>query len=66
MKISKDIVKHLRILLNRGREHYFGHMGIKPVANLSVCGVSVLDDILDKEDVLQKAYVLGVKMTEEI
>jgi len=47
-------------------EHYFGHMGIKPVANLSVCGVSVLNDMLAKEDVLKKAYELGVKITKEI
>ena len=41
-------------------------MGIKPVANLSVCGVSVLDDILIREDVIKKAYELGVKITKEI
>jgi len=47
-------------------EHYFGHMGIKPFASLSVCGVTVLDDILEKKDVLNKAYELGVKITKEI
>ena len=47
-------------------EHYFGHMGIKPVAKLSVCGVSVLEDILVKEDVINKTYELGVKITEGI
>ena len=41
-------------------------MGIKPVANLPVCGVSVLDDMLAKEDVIKKTYDLGVKITEEI
>ena len=47
-------------------DHYFGHMGIKPAANLSVCGVAVLEDLLTKEDVIKKAYELGVQLTEEI
>lgn len=46
-------------------EHYFGHMGIKAIASLSVCGVSVLEDLLSKKDVIRNAYELGVRITKE-
>lgn len=40
-------------------EHYYSHLGIKPVENLSVCAVDTLDDLLKKPESINSAYMIG-------
>lgn len=40
-------------------EHYFGHLGIKPIGSLSIKGVNTIEDLYKKEDELNKAHELG-------
>lgn len=40
-------------------EHYFGHLGIQPIARFAVQGVDSLSDLQAKPEVIQKAYELG-------
>ena len=40
-------------------EHYFGHLGIKPISSLSITGVNTVDDLFGKKDKLSEAYELG-------
>ena len=41
-------------------EHYFGHLGIEPIAKLSVEGVNTIDDLLNRNDKLKEAYNIGI------
>ncbi|KAB3524821.1 flavodoxin family protein [Alkaliphilus serpentinus] len=40
-------------------EHYYGHLGITPIASLSIKGVNTIDDLYSKEDEINRAYELG-------
>ncbi len=40
-------------------EHYFGHLDIKPVSQISVESVDSLDDLLTHQDKLTEAFDLG-------
>jgi multimeric flavodoxin WrbA len=40
-------------------EHYYGHLGIIPISSLTVSGVETINDLMDKEDVINKAYEIG-------
>lgn len=40
-------------------EHYFGHLGIKPVGSFSVTGIDKITDLIPKVEELNKAYELG-------
>ncbi|GEM_PF-281640 len=47
-------------------EHYYGHLAIKPVDKLSICGVEKPSDLLAHSDALDKAYNIGVKIGQGI
>lgn len=40
-------------------EHYFGHLGIRPVGSLTVEGVEHPPDLKERSDVLEEAFALG-------
>ena len=40
-------------------EHYYGHLGIKPIGRLSIKGIDTVEDLYRKEEEIYKAYELG-------
>ena len=40
-------------------EHYFGHLGIAPIANIGISGVNTIQDLYEKEDEILRAFELG-------
>lgn len=44
--------------------HYFGHLGIKLVGQLTVESVDALSDIMGKQDILKVAFQLGTSLPE--
>lgn len=40
-------------------EHYYGHLGIKPIGRLSIRGVDTVEDLYRKKEEIDKAYELG-------
>ncbi len=42
-------------------EHYFGHMGIKPIGRLNVTGISNPEDLYNNREYLQMAFNMGQK-----
>lgn len=40
-------------------EHYFGHMGIKPIGRLSATGIDSPSDFESRQDYLKQAFELG-------
>jgi len=46
-------------------EHYFGHLGIKPVARLTAEGVGKLPDLKAMNSKLKEAYNLGCSLMDE-
>ncbi len=40
-------------------EHYYNHLGIKPIGCLSITGVDTVEDLYKKKEELDKAYELG-------
>ncbi len=47
-------------------EHYFGHLGIKPIGRLSITGVDTIDDLMKKPEDLCKAFELGRSICEAV
>jgi multimeric flavodoxin WrbA len=47
-------------------EHYFGHLGIKPIGRLSIKGVDTIEDLLQKPEDIKKAYELGKGLYEAV
>ena len=47
-------------------EHYFGHLGIKPVARLTAEGVEKLSDLETMNAKIEEAYNLGCSMKKEV
>lgn len=45
-------------------EHYFGHLGIKMAASLTVEGVGTLSDIQSRESVIEESFLLGRELVE--
>ncbi len=43
-------------------EHYFGHLGIKLAAQLTVESVDSLSDIQNNKDIIDEAYMIGQKI----
>ena len=46
-------------------EHYFGHLGIKPVKRFTVEGVQFKENFQQKEDKVNEAYELGLNILKE-
>lgn len=40
-------------------EHYYGHLGIKPIGRLSIRGVDTVEDLYSKKEQIDEAYELG-------
>ena len=47
-------------------EHYYGHLGIKPVKSFTVEGVQFREDFERKEDKVKEAFQLGVNILKNI
>jgi multimeric flavodoxin WrbA len=47
-------------------EHYYGHLGIKPVERFTVEGVQVKEDFQQKGDKIKEAFELGVNILKSI
>lgn len=47
-------------------EHYFGHLGIKPVRRFTVEGVPSRDSFEAKQDKVEEAFMLGVDIENSI
>ncbi|WP_102400725.1 flavodoxin family protein [Haloimpatiens massiliensis] len=47
-------------------EHYYGHLGIKPVKRFTVEGVQVKEDFEQKEQKVKEAFELGMNILENI
>lgn len=58
-KAEKENVQILNTI-----EHYFGHMQIKPFAQISACGIDAVDDLRKREDVISQANLIGKNITE--
>lgn len=43
-------------------EHYYNHLGIKPLGNISATGVDEIGDVLNQDEILKRAYELGLKI----
>jgi multimeric flavodoxin WrbA len=46
-------------------EHYYGHLGIKPVRRYTVEGVQFREDFLQKESKVKEAFELGLNIVRE-
>jgi hypothetical protein len=40
-------------------EHYYGHLGIKPIGSLSIRGIDTVEDLYRRKEEIDKAYELG-------
>ncbi len=40
-------------------EHYYGHLGIKPIGSVSIRGVDTVEDLYRQKDKISEAYELG-------
>lgn len=47
-------------------EHYYGHLGIKPVKRFTVEGVQVKENFEQKEEKVKEAFALGINILENI
>jgi len=47
-------------------EHYYGHLGIKPIKRYTVEGVQYREDFQGKEDKVKEAFELGLNILKDI
>lgn len=40
-------------------EHYYGHLGISPFERISITGIDKIEDLMNKQKEIEKAYELG-------
>jgi multimeric flavodoxin WrbA len=45
--------------------HFFGHLGIVPIADFSIEGVRTLCDLTERESELQRAHDIGYQVLKE-
>lgn len=45
--------------------HYYNHLSIKPLCNISATGVDEIGDVLNQDEFLKQAYELGLTVGQE-
>lgn len=64
IRTGRNIEENLHLI--NTIEHYYGHLGIKPVKRFTVEGVQVREDFHQKEEKVNEAFELGMNILENI
>jgi multimeric flavodoxin WrbA len=47
-------------------EHYYGHLGIEPIGRFSLTNIDKLEDLLEREDEINRAFELGRSLRNDL
>lgn len=64
VRTGKRVEENMHLI--QAIEHYYGHLGIKPVKRFTVEGVQVREDFEKKEDKVKEAFEIGLNILDNI